>query len=219
MSTPENQNQNTDPNADPNAGAPAGGGAEGADLGPGGQAALKAERDARKNAEKAAREAQAKLDAIEREKESETDRLKREAEDGKKRYAEATTRLRQATTLTALASEGLIGPTALAAMKLIDGVEYDDTTDQPQNLKERLDAAKATYGAQMFAGATPGEPAGGANGGTPANGVQPVRPGLEPDPHQGPRRDAPGTDDAAQMDAYMKQHFPQLAQAGGGFTA
>jgi hypothetical protein len=48
----------------------------------------------------------------------------------------------------------MLGPKAAAAMRLIDGLEYDDQ-NQPINLDVRIDAAKAQYGGEVFGGATP----------------------------------------------------------------
>lgn len=134
------------------------------------EAVVQKERAATKTAEKAAREAQAKLDKIEADSLSETEKLKKQAEDGAKAAVTATTKLRQANLITALADKGLAGGKAKAAARLLDGVEYDDE-DEPTNLDVALDAAKASYGEDMFAAGEPTKPkpGGTANGGDGGN--------------------------------------------------
>lgn len=163
-------------------------------LGDAGKAALDRERSARKQAEKDAKERQKRIDALEAEKLSETEKLKREADQGRTLAQQATGKLRRAGLLTALGAEGLVGPRAKAAARLIDGVEYDDD-DEPTNLADRIEAAKAEYGEEMFSAPTP----------------QNDRPNL----HQGPRRDARGADEDERFAAYMQQHFPEAAEPAG----
>lgn len=128
--------------------------AEEAKLGEGGKAALDAERKAKKEAEKRAREAEKKLKDREEADLSETEKLKKQAEDGKKLADSATQKLQRANLLTALGEQGLTGSKAKAAAKLLEGVEYDDD-DEPTNLEDRIKAATAEYGEDMFKGATP----------------------------------------------------------------
>jgi hypothetical protein len=159
------------------------------ELGEGGQKALEAERTARKAAEKANRETQKRLDELTRAQESEQERLQREAEEGRELAAKAIATIRRANLLTALAEEGVVGSKAKAAVKLIDGVEYDDE-DEPTNLADCIAAATAEYGDLFSAEAA----------------VSAERPDL----HAGARRDAAPDEDEA-FAAYMQQHFPQSA--------
>lgn len=131
-----------------------------AKLGDAGKAALDAERKARRDAEKAAKAAQAKLDEIEKASLSETERLKKEAEDGKALATSATEKLRKANLMAALSEAGVSN--VKAAVRLLDGVEYDDS-DEPKNLDAAITAAKAEFGEQMFKTAKP--PAPDINGG------------------------------------------------------
>lgn len=124
-------------------------------LGEGGKAALEAERTARKAAEKAAKAAQDKLQAIEDAKLSDADKAKKEADDAKTAAANAVAQLREAKLLVALGDHNLTGAKAKAAAKLIEGVEYDDTTNEPTNLEAVLASATETYGEDIFKGATP----------------------------------------------------------------
>lgn len=114
-------------------------------LGDAGKAALEAERKARKEAERKAREAEKRAKQLEDEKLSEEEKLKREAEEGRQLATEAQQKLRTANLLTELsnADHGLVDPRA--ALKLIDGVEYDDDTDEPINVKERVEALIEQY--------------------------------------------------------------------------
>jgi hypothetical protein len=123
-------------------------------LGDAGKRALDLERDARQAAEKRARDAEAEAARLRQTQESENDRLKREADEGRAASEAATAQLREARTLVALSGKGLAGPKALAASKLLDGVEFD-AEQNPTNLDARIDAAKAKYGDEVFAGATP----------------------------------------------------------------
>jgi hypothetical protein len=170
-------------------------------LGPSGEAALRAERAARQGLEKLLNEERRKNETAE-------DKAKRESKEREDaatlKLEQGTTRLRQANTLLALQTQGVTGPSALAASKLIDGVEFD-ADDVPINLPARIAAAKTTYGEGPFGGATPpaAVPAGGA-----------VPPGL-PDHvpmHHGPRAPAGVSEDEAYNRA-MKNVFPQAAFA------
>lgn len=166
-------------------------------LGDAGKAALDRERSARKTAEKDAKERQKRIDALEAEKLSETEKLKREADQGRTLAQQATGKLRRASLLTALGAEGLVGPKAKAAARLIDGVEYDDD-DEPTNLADRLEVAKAEYGEEMFSAPTP------PNGGS-----------EHPNLHQGVRREARSSSEDERFAAYMQQHFPEAAEPAG----
>jgi hypothetical protein len=179
-----------------------------ADLGEAGKQAIQRERERRHTAEQEAARLKAENEALKplaqqaeelrKANETETDRLKREAEEGRKLAAQGAAQLQQAHTITALAQVGLTGPQANAAMRLVDGVTYDATTHQPTNLAERLEAAKAVYGAQYFEGATPAP--------SPPGAMPPV-PGF-PAVHQGPRA-TPEPDEDAQFASFMRTHFPQ----------
>lgn len=134
------------------------------DLGPGGQAALKAERDARKAAEKTAREAKAKLDALEAEKLSDVEKLEKRAADAEALASGATDKLRKANLMAALSEAGV--QNVKAAVRLLDGVEFDDS-DEPKNLDAAITAAKAEYGEALFKQSKPAAPnidAGGGGG-------------------------------------------------------
>jgi hypothetical protein len=163
-------------------------------LGEPGKAALQRERDARKQAEKDAKEAKARADALEREKLSDQEKLAQDAANDRAKAEAGTTKLRRANLLVALADEGIVGAKAKAAVRLLDEVQFDDS-DEPTNLQDRITAAKAEFGDEMFKGATPS--------GAP-NGFPP------PNHHQGPR--APADDEDAQFDGYMRQNFPHLYQ-------
>lgn len=167
-------------------------------LGPGGERALAAEREARRNAERELAQERDRRAALEREKETDADRLKREAEEGRRLAATGTAAIREARLLTELTGKGLSGPKALAAVKLLDGLEFDEA-NQPTNLDDRITAAKAMYGDEVFVGATP------APQPTPT-------PTPKPTPHpsvvQGPQGDPADADEDAQFAAYMKAHFP-----------
>jgi hypothetical protein len=179
------------------------------DLGEAGKRAIQAERNRAQTAEREAARLKAENDVLKpfkqqaeelrRAQESETERFQREAEEGRRLAAEGVANLQQAHTITALAQAGLVGPHAQAAMRLVDGVTYDPATHQPVNLSERLDAAKAVYGAQFFQGATPAP--------TPHNGATPPVPGF-PAVHQGPRA-TPEPNEDEQFATFMRTYFPQ----------
>ena len=173
-----------------------------APLGAPGLAALQAERDARATAEREAATQKKRADDLANAALTETQRLQKEAEDGKRLHDQGTATLRQANTLMGLSVAGLTGPKAQAAAKLIDGIVYDETTHQPTNLSERLEAAKVIYGAEMFQGATPPTPA-------PSDSQQGPAPGVPhfPEVHQGPRPAAPNEEElfAASMRGFPNQ--------------
>lgn len=135
-------------------------------LGEGGKAALEAERTARKAAEKAAKAAQDKLDKIETDKLSDADKAKKAADDATKLANDAIAQLREAKLLVALGDHNLTGAKAKAAAKLIEGVEYDDDTNEPTNLEAVITSATETYGEDIFKGATPKPKAPGIDGGS-----------------------------------------------------
>jgi TolA-binding protein len=186
------------------------------ELGEAGRRAIQAERDRVKALERklAAKTQEAETlrpfkqqaEELRAAQESENERLQREAEEGRRLAAEGAARLQQAHTITALADAGLTGPQAQAAMRLVDGVSYDPATHQPVNLQERLDAAKAVYGAQYFQGAMPAP--------TPQNGATPPVPGF-PAVHQGPRA-TPEPNEDEQFATFMRMHFPYVAPSNGG---
>jgi colicin import membrane protein len=179
------------------------------DLGDAGKKALQAERDRAKAAEREAARLKAEnetlrplaeqAEELRKAQETEADRLKREADEGRKLAAQGAAELEQAYTITALAQTGLVGAHAQAAMRLVDGVTYDPVTHQPQNLQERLDAAKTVYGEAYFTGATPTP--------TPQPGDPPV-PGF-PAIHQGPRA-TPEPNEDEQFATFMRSHFPHV---------
>jgi hypothetical protein len=111
--------------------------------------------------EKAARDAQAKLDALEAEKLSDVEKLEKRATDAEAKVSAATDKLRKANLLTALSASGVAHPKA--AVRLLDGVEFDDS-DEPKNLDAAITAAKTEYGEDMFKGSKPAPP-GNVNGG------------------------------------------------------
>jgi hypothetical protein len=138
---------------------------------------------------------------LETAQESETDRLKREAAEGKDAATTGTAKLRKANLLLSLANSGLTGAKAKAAAKLIEGVKYN-ADDEPENLEERIKAAKAEYGSDLFGSEdTPADPANGNGNGAPAM----------PDTHPGPQQ-ASGQDEAELMKGYIDMHFPQIAE-------
>ena len=173
-------------------------------LGEAGIRALVAERERANAAEKKARSAERKAADLEREKLSEVERLKADAEEGRTLAATATERLRSANMLMALHGEGITGQTARAAIKLLEGVEFN-ADEEPTNLDARLAAAKAAYGEQTFGGATP--PAAAAPAASPALPM-PGHP-SHPDFHGGVRPPAPDAEENEQFARYMEQHFPQ----------
>lgn len=131
-------------------------GKEEEDLGEAGKAALEKERKARREAEKARKAAEEKAKQYEDEQLSEKERAEKRAEEAEQRSTEATAKVRRANLLTTLADEfDLTGGKGKAAARLLaDEVEYDDE-DQPTNLTDAVEAAKAEYGEDVFKGATP----------------------------------------------------------------
>jgi hypothetical protein len=155
-----------------------------------------------------AEERRLRLEA-ERRGESAEERARREQEErdatSRQRHAEGTTRLQEANTLLALQDQGLAGSQARAAVRLVDGIEYD-AEGRPTNLEARLTAAKAVYG-EVLGGATP----------PPQPAPQPAGhvPGLPNVPlHHGPRQPAQLSEDEMHARA-MKNVFPQAAFANG----
>lgn len=125
------------------------------------KAALEKERKARRAAEKRARDA-------ERNAKPKPDKPEAKPETGDDPAARVTDKLRRANLKAALADEGITGQQAKAAMRLLDGVEYD-TDDEPTNLADALEAAEALYGKATVRGqAKPKAPAadGGAGSGS-----------------------------------------------------
>lgn len=134
-------------------------------------AALASERTLRKQHEKDAKDLKARLQKLEDADASELDREKKRADEAEARITAATEKARRANLLTALIGAGV--PKAKAAARLLDGVEYDDDTDEPTNLDAALATAKTEYGDDMFKAAKPTAPdlnGGGGNGDiTPPN--------------------------------------------------
>lgn len=124
-------------------------------LGEKGKAALVREREARKKLEAEQRETAKRLKAFEDKELSETEKAKKEKDEATEANKSATEKLRKANLMLALGEEGLIGAKAKAAVRLLDDVQFDETTDEPKNLSDALKAAKAEYGEEMFQGATP----------------------------------------------------------------
>jgi hypothetical protein len=166
--------------------------------------ALRAERERAETAERRARDAEAEATRLRQEQESEQDRLRREAQEGRDARSEGIRLAREAHTLNALAGQGVVGPKAQAALRLLEGVQYDEHNHTPTNLGDRIEAAKALYGAEVFGGATP-PPAPVP----PAPGVPPVIPPVV-DLHQGPRAPANGPTDDELADSYGRAHFAEM---------
>lgn len=127
------------------------------------EAVVEKERKDRRAAEKTARDAQALLDAANAEKLSDTEKAEARATAAEARLTAATEKARRANVTLALADLGLQGSRAKAAAKLLEGLEFDDDTDEPKNLDDRLKAARAEYGEDVFKGAK--APAPNINGG------------------------------------------------------
>jgi hypothetical protein len=163
-------------------------------LGEAGKAALDREREARKVAEREAAAQKKRADDLEGEKLTDQQKLEKRAEDGDKRLGEGTEKLRRANLITALADKGLVGGKARAAARLLT-VEYDDG-DEPKELDKAIEAAKAEYGEELFAGATPAG-SGDQPGGDQPNGDQPQTPDL----HQGARAPQTEQEEAAAIQA------------------
>lgn len=173
-------------------------------LGEAGLRALQAERDARADAERKYQAEKTARETLEREKMTKEQQLEADAKAGRDATATATSMLHKAMTVTALAGKGLVGPKALAASKLIDGLQFDDQ-GIPTNLDARIEAAKVLYGADLFTGATPAP--------TPTpNAPTPPTPPPHPSLHQGPRQPA-AEDEEAKFDAFMRANFPDAVPA------
>jgi hypothetical protein len=171
---------------------------------------IASEREARATAEREAAAQKARADELAKASETEADRLKREAEEGRNLGAQGAAALQQANKLVGLTSLGLTGPAAAAALKLVDGVEFD-SMHRPTNLQARLDAAKQIYGEGPFTGATPvpvptPDPTDPAAIAAAAAGPAPGVPVI-PEMHQGPRVPA-GPSDAEKEAAWLSS-FPQ----------
>lgn len=156
-------------------------------LGEGGKAALEREREARKKAEREAAAEKKRADDLAAEKLSDQEKLEKRAKDGDEAKAQGTAKLRSANLITALADKGLTGGKARAAARLLT-VEFDDK-DEPSNLDDAITAAKAEFGEELFAGATPN----GSGDQPPPEGGAPQTPDL----HQGVRVPATEEDEAA----------------------
>lgn len=182
------------------------------DLGPGGKAALEAERKARRDAEKEAARAKKRADDLEAEKLSDTEKLQAKAARGDELAATATQKLRKANLLLALGAKGLTGAKAKAAARLLDNVEYDDTTDEPTNLDARITAAKAEFGDDVFKAAKADSDAkDDAKKGDDKAAGNDDRKDDTTDTHAGARRDAgPDEDESRKLDQYVRQSFPGL---------
>lgn len=123
-------------------------------LGEGGKRALAAERQLRERAEKDAKQAKRdatdlkkRLDKLEADQLSETEKEKKRADTAEADLVKARGLVRQANLVQALTDENVAHPKAAA--RLLDGVEFDDD-GAPTNLTDRLTAAKAAYGDDMF---------------------------------------------------------------------
>lgn len=112
------------------------------------KAILKKERDARRAAERKAK----RLAREAREKD-------KPREDPKKDEGSPvdaiTLKIRKANLKAALADEGITGKHAKAAMRLLEGLSFDED-DEPENLADALEDAEETYGTQVVRG-TPQE--------------------------------------------------------------
>jgi hypothetical protein len=177
-------------------------------LGEPGLRALQAERDRARQLERDLAAERQRREALERQNETETQRLQREAAEGRALSQQGTTQLREARTILALSGVGLSGPKALAAYRLLDGLEYDEANN-PTNLPQRIEAATAVYGAEMFAGATPATPDPNNPNPVPPSTPPAVPTTVLPNLHQGPS--ATPTDKAKEDKAvqdFMRTHYP-----------
>jgi len=124
------------------------------------------------------KQAKERLDEIEQANATEAEKAAKRADQAEEKLARRTENTRRATLVAALAASEDIGPgRAGAAAKLIEGVEFDDDTDEPTNLDDRVEALlkqhaflKADAGGQ---GGLPGNPARDRRG-----QEEPVTPGL-----------------------------------------
>ncbi len=126
------------------------------------EAVVAKERADRKTHEKAARDALAKLKKLEDADATELEKATKRADEAEAKITAATEKVRRANLLAALSDAGVTK--AKAAARLLDGVEYDDDTDEPTNLDTAITAAQAAFGDEMFKGAAP-PPPGDLNGG------------------------------------------------------
>jgi hypothetical protein len=147
-------------------------------LGPNGLRALQDERDRRDAAERREREAQARLREYEEAQLTETERLQRAAQVGAEALATGVELAREARLLTALADRRIAGATAMAALRLLDGVEYDDTTHRPTNLDDALQRAQETYGEAPFRTEPTPEPPPTPRGADAGAGARPASPPI-----------------------------------------
>ena len=156
-------------------------------LGPPGQRALQAEREARAAAERRATELEAEAKKLRDAQQTEQQKLEARAAEGDRKAAEAAVRIRHAKLLTALADRGLVGGQGkLAAQALASVVRFDEGTDEPMDLEAAITRAKTEYGEAAF---TPTVPAAQpaqvpAQPSSPAAGAIPV--GLSGVPMTGP---------------------------------
>jgi len=154
-------------------------------LGENGIRALRNEREARLAAERlldlghSGREAlefeRRRAEAAERDRDALKDRLSGEA-------VQAAQQAQRANVMLALAGQGVTGPKARAAIKLVEGLEFNDSFE-PTNLEARLSVAKQSYGDDLFNGAAAAPPPEPAPSQHPAvhGGPRPVQPEAEED--------------------------------------
>jgi hypothetical protein len=172
-----------------------------------GKRALAREREAREAAEKDAKEQKKRADALEAEKLSDEEKLKKQAADGERLAAEGTEKIRKANVLVALAEKGL---KAKATYRLLDDVQFD-ASDQPNNLDDRIEAAKAEFGEDMFKVITPADD---KKQETPEEKAARETKEREanPDLHAGPR-EAADEKEEEMIQNYLKGNFPGFATA------
>ncbi len=161
---PDPKDPKTDPPADPPKDPPVTGEFTAADKAAM-QTALDAERALRKQHEADAKAAKAKLKKIEDADATDLEKATQRADAAEAKITAATDKIRRANLLSALSDAGVTK--AKAAARLLDGVEYDDATDEPKNLDAAITAAKAEYGDDMFKATKPAAPDinGGGGGG------------------------------------------------------
>lgn len=170
-------------------------------LGEPGLTALRREREARADAEKRAKDAEDALRQSQAqppappESKPEPSGKSEAAEESSGQVAVATTKLRKANLLVALTEKGVSGQSAKAAVRLLDAVAYDEN-DEPINLDDRLEAAKAQFGAGLFTPPPPAE----------APAPSEAAPSL-PETHAGVRTPAQPNEDEL-MAGYIAAHFP-----------
>lgn len=109
----------------------------------------------------------AKADEYEAANASEVEKAQKAAQEASDKLAKRTENARRANLVASLAARDDVGPArARAAAKLIEGVDYDDDTDEPKNLDERVTSLLAEH---EFLKAS-GQPAGDADGGKGKSG-------------------------------------------------